>query len=67
MFAIDVGCLKKAFVKYNNISDGEIEEYLNQFLDKYVSVIVPLNDVMDYRKYNKLCKTSRTKILFYAR
>jgi len=51
VFAIDAGCLKNAFMKCYGISEAEIEEYLNQFLDKYVSVIVPLNDVIDYSKY----------------
>ncbi|MBQ8814617.1 MAG: hypothetical protein IJZ85_09000 [Lachnospiraceae bacterium] len=51
VFAIDAGCLKNAFKKYNGISEGVIEEYLNLFLDKYVSVIVPLNEVIDYSKY----------------
>lgn len=51
VFAIDERCLEKAFMKCNGISNEEVKPYLKQFLDKYVSVIIPLEDINDYSKF----------------
>lgn len=51
VFAIDSNHLKKALQKVAGVSDNKIDDYVNEYLEKYVSIIVPLQKSMKYSKY----------------
>ena len=51
VFAIDGEQLKNAFKKHYEIPKENINSFTNDFLEKYVSVIVPLHNNVQYNTY----------------
>lgn len=50
VFAIDPLHLKTALLKMHEISASEIDSFTRQYLDKYVSIVIPLNNDFSYSK-----------------
>ncbi|WP_455009508.1 P-loop NTPase fold protein [Oribacterium sinus] len=50
VFAIELLHLKTALLKMHEISAREIDSFTRQYLDKYVSIVIPLNNDFSYSK-----------------
>lgn len=53
VFAIEPKHLKKALASQHNISKEEIDAYTTQYLEKYVSIIVPMENTISYPDFIK--------------
>lgn len=51
IFAIEPSHLKKALAKSFEIGEQSIEEYTNNYMEKYISLVVPINNRVDYAEY----------------
>lgn len=52
VFAIEPSHLKKALAKSFDIGDQSIEEYTNNYLDKYISLVVSIDNKNDFAEYS---------------
>lgn len=53
VFAIELKHLKKALAGQHNIPTEEIDAYTTQYLEKYVSIIVPMENTFSYTDFIK--------------
>lgn len=53
VFAIELKHLKKALAGQHNIPTEEIDAYTTQYLEKYVSIIVPMQNTFSYTDFIK--------------
>lgn len=63
VFAIEPSHIKTALLNTYDVSKDEIDAFTMQYLDKYVSVIIPLDNIFSYKKimYQLICEVNGGK------
>lgn len=51
IFAIEPSHLRKALAKNFEIGEQSIDEYTNNYLEKYISLVVPIDNKVDFAEY----------------